>query len=463
MNRPGIVLEHQQQQTLTPRLQQAVRLLQLSTQDFSLELRDLLAVNPFLDMEDSPPDSPAEPDPAADEVDRSESDAFLDAEPWGNGKSTPASDGALDQLALTAANETLQQHLHQQLNVLNLTERDRLLAALVIEALDDDGYLRIELEELGTLLELDPPIEPCEMQYTLTLVQSFEPTGVACRDVAECIALQLAALPPSRERDLAHLIVTRELSRLAVRDIDGLSQGLGYPVAQTEAAAQLIRQLDPRPGWAFGEHTAPYLTPDILVRRSPQRWVATLNPAVVPRLKVNQQYAEWFQRHREAHHADLASHLQEARWTVRNLEQRFSTILRVAQALVDRQQHFFELGILAMQPLGLKDIAEELALHESTVSRATNNKYMATPFGVFELKYLFSRGLSTRQGSLCSTTAIREAIRKMIQAEAAYAPHSDAEITRQLQQQGLKVARRTVTKYRQLMQIPAVEQRRIHG
>ncbi|WP_148715381.1 RNA polymerase factor sigma-54 [Chitinolyticbacter meiyuanensis] len=462
MSRPEMFLEHQQHQTLTPRLQQAVRLLQLSTQDFTQELRDLLSLNPFLELDDAH-EPQAEAETAATEHAEAMPEPLPDPEPWGNGKPSAGVEGGLDLLDLTCAGVTLQQHLHQQLNVMNLSERDLLLVALVIEALDDDGYLRVGLDELAGLLSLNPPVEPDEMQYALRLVQSFEPTGVACRDVAECISLQLAALPESPCSLLAGRIIDEAFQRLAVRDIVGVAQAMGCSPGEAEAAAQLIRQLDPRPGWAFGEHTAGYLTPDILVHRTRDGWAAMLNPAVVPRLKVNQHYAELFARHRESHHGDLATHLQEARWTVRNLEQRFFTILRVAQALVDRQQYFFEHGILAMQPLGLKDIAEALELHESTVSRATNNKYMATPFGVFELKYLFSRGLSTRQGSQCSTTAIREAIRKMIQTEAAHAPHSDAEITRLLQQQGLKVARRTVTKYRQLMNIPSVEQRRLHA
>jgi RNA polymerase sigma-54 factor len=227
-----------------------------------------------------------------------------------------------------------------------------------------------------------------------------------------------------------------------------------------EAACASIRRLDPRPGWRLGSPTVQYVTPDVIVKKQRGQWTATLNPVVVPRVRLNSVYADLFRQHRSADHGELGAHLQEARWTVRNVEQRFSTILSVSQAILRRQQHFLAYGAMAMKPLSLQEIADELGLHESTVSRVTNNKFMATPSGVFELKYFFSRGLSTSSGGECSPTAVRSLIQEMISAEPPGEPLSDVAIARELASQGLNVARRTVTKYRQLMRIEPVERRR---
>jgi RNA polymerase sigma-54 factor len=259
---------------------------------------------------------------------------------------------------------------------------------------------------------------------------------------------------------IASKIVAGYLDRLAMRDHAGIARSLGVPVHAIEEAADCIRRLEPRPGWRFGASNIRFVTPDVIVRKIRGAWTVTLNPSVVPRVRLNRMYAELFQSHRDSRHSDLAAQLQEARWTVRNVEQRFATILRVAGAIVQRQRHFLDYGELAMKPLGLREIADELGLHESTVSRVTNNKYMATPLGVFELKYFFSRALATTSGGSCSATAIRGAIKDMIACENPSDPLSDAHIARLLARQGLKVARRTVTKYRQMMKMPAYEMRR---
>jgi RNA polymerase sigma-54 factor len=302
-----------------------------------------------------------------------------------------------------------------------------------------------------------------EVQIALTLVQSLEPAGVGARDLRECLLLQL------KERDvssadnltgLARQIVTEHLDKLALRDTAGLAAALGLSEPIVARACELIRHLDPRPGWRFGAADTHYVTPDVIVRKVRDRWTAVLNPGIVPRVRLNRMYADLFKSHRNSSHGDLAAQLQEARWTVRNVEQRFATIQSVAAAIVRRQHQFFEYGELAMKPLALREVADELGLHESTVSRVTNNKYMATPAGVFELKYFFSRSLATSSGGRCSATAIRSAIRDMIQAENSAEPLSDAHIARLLARQGLQVARRTVTKYRQTMRLPAYERRR---
>ncbi|MCW7536380.1 RNA polymerase factor sigma-54 [Aquabacterium sp. A7-Y] len=477
MNAPVIRLEHRQHQTLTPRLQQAVRLLQLSSLDFAQEVNQAVGSNPFLEEDSDAHATPqTAPDAAAAEpaatwnevtpVSAPAADTPWDRESWGStggGSGRGGSgDGDLDLVEMVAADISLRQHLHSQINVMPLSQRDRTLAGTIIEALDDDGYLRLTLEELQGLVECSPAADDTEMNVALKLVQSLDPSGIAARDVRECLLLQLKDIQPASEQELACRIVGEHLDRLATRDVNGLARALGASVAQVEAVCERIRHLDPRPGWRFGPSNTQFVTPDVIVRKVRGIWTATLNPDVIPKVRLNQVYAELFQRHRDSGHSELAAHLQEARWTVRNVEQRFATILHVAQAIVKRQRHFLEYGALAMKPLGLREIAEELGLHESTVSRVTNNKYMATPLGVFELKYFFSRALPTVSGGSCSATAIRGVIKDMIEAEDAMDPLSDAQIARQLARQGLSVARRTVTKYRQMMRLPSVEKRRKH-
>jgi RNA polymerase sigma-54 factor len=488
---PAIRLEHRQHQTLTPRLQQAVRLLQLSSLDFAQEVRDVLGKNPFLEHEEgadeadgsSPPEL-AEPgtgdalasqmlptpdaieasssaDPLAPETTVSEGE--WDPNPWAGGPSSSArgsGDGETSAIDMMAADEGLRPHLHRQINTRTLSDRDRALVGCVIESLDDDGYLRTSLGELMGLCEMEPAVDMVEMNMALKLVQSLDPIGVGARSVAECLTLQLSEIQDEAQRELVGAIISQHMDKLAHHDVAGLARRLDRSPAEIEAACDRIRHMNPRPGWRLGSVDVRYITPDVIVRKVKGQWMAALNPAIVPRVRLNQRYAELFRRHRDNRHAELAAHLQEARWTLRNVEQRFSTILSVAQAILKRQKQFLEHGPLAMKPMALREIAEEVGLHESTVSRVTNNKYMATPAGVFELKYFFSRPMPTANGGACSATAIRGVIKDMIDAEDPVNPLSDAEIARRLVRQGLTVARRTVTKYRQLMKIAAVEQRR---
>lgn len=460
-----LALEARQSQTLTPRLQQAVRQLQLSTLDFSQELQQLAVSNPFLDVDGDASyesDAPADEGDPGPQAETEREDDYPESAADGANAQRRNDDG-IEALDFVCAPVTLRQHLHTQINVLGLAPREHFLAWIVAESLDDDGYLRVDLDSLRDVAALDPRADTREILAALARVQRLDPAGVGARDVQECLKLQLARLPASREQKLAARIVGDSFRHLVHRDVQRLARELGCSTTDVEAACALIRRLAPRPGSRFSDDAAAAITPDVVVRKLHGTWTAMLNPAVVPRLSLNRTYADLFKRHRQSHHFELAAQLREARWTLQNIEQRFATILRVAQTLVERQQNFFELGTMAMQPLGLKDIAQALDLHESTVSRATCNKYMLTPVGVFELKYFLSRSLSTDQGSRCSTTAIREAIRKMISAEDRNAPHSDADITRLLQQQGLQVARRTVTKYRQMMNIPSVDMRRTYS
>jgi RNA polymerase sigma-54 factor len=393
-------------------------------------------------------------------------DASSDRDLWNSDTGTGsrrAEDGELSALDMMATETLLNAHLHAQLNVLSLDARDLALAQTVVESLDDDGYLRTPLEELLEVPGLDPEATLAEMQIALRRVQSFEPAGVAARSVGECLLLQLPAIACPQLRALARTIISDHLPALAARDISGLARCLALSQARVEEVCDRIRRLDARPGWRHGSTSVAYVVPDVLVKKVRGEWTVQLNPAVVPKVRLNQVYAQLFQRHRTAQNVEMGANLQEARWTLRNVEQRFSTILDVAEAIARRQRSFLEYGAMAMKPMGLREIAEELGVHESTVSRATNNKYMATPAGVYELKYFFSRSMISANGSACSGTAIRGLIKDIIDVESVDAPLSDAEITRQLAEQGLVVARRTVTKYRQMLKVDAVDRRRRHA
>ena len=479
MTMPSLRTAQRQQHTVTPRLQHAVRLLQLSSLDFAQEVHDAMGRNPFLEAEEGPVAPLSHDDrAAAGEAHAGGSGDFAEAaadaagdrgddrEGWQYSSSSVRSesgDGELSALDMMAAAVGLREHLHTQINVLTLTPRDHALACAVVESLDDDGYLRTPLEEIAATSGMTPAVDNDEMTIALKRVQALDPLGVAARSVCECLMLQLESIDDAAEREIAREILADHMQRLAQHDVNGIARVLKQPAAVIQAVCDRIRHLNPRPGWNVEAPATQYITPDVLVRKVRGRWQAVLNRAIVPRVRLNHTYAAMFQRHRSAKHAEMAQHLQDARWTVRNVEQRFSTILMVAEAILKRQQHFLEFGPMAMKPLGLREIAEELGLHESTVSRVTNNKYMATPVGVFELKFFFSREMATANGGACSATAIRGVIKEMLDAENPANPLSDAQIARLLARQGLQVARRTVTKYRQLLKVPAVDRRRRAG
>ncbi|WP_077038278.1 RNA polymerase factor sigma-54 [Pelomonas sp. KK5] len=456
-----------QRQTLSPRLQHAVRLLQLSSLEFSQELQQLQGRNPFLDFEDEelPGATAAEAAPDDDgpgPSDNSFGDEDRDSWIGEAGRATRQNEsGDASALDFVPRVKSLSEHLHFQLSLLRLTPRDRLLADAIIDSLDDDGYLRIDTDELLPLFdELQPVVEPEELLIALRRVQSLDPLGVGARDVRECLSLQLANIACPNERSLAAAVIELELEALAKHQWASMARRLACTPEALDGAARRIRQMDPRPGWRYGAAQTRYITPDVIVRKKRGKWVATLNSSVVPRVSLNRTYADLMQQHSSAAGSELTGHLQEARWTLRNIEQRFSTIESVAQAIVDRQSHFLDYGPMAMKPMGLKEIAESLGMHESTVSRVTNNKYMATPAGVFELKHFFSRAHVNSNGSACSPTAIRGLVQRMLENESGQAAQSDAEIARRLRAQGLDVARRTVTKYRQMLKIEPCDQRR---
>jgi RNA polymerase sigma-54 factor len=444
-------LRLKQQLALTPRLQQSVKLLQLSALECVQELHQAMALNPFLEEITETSDS----SPAEDSAEERSDGEF--EYPEAGASNTGVAD-IPDWTEWTAAPSSLRGSLKEQLLLLGLKERDHALANFIVDALDEDGFLR---QPLDKLLAEGSGVRPEELQTALTIVQTLEPTGIAARDLAECLSLQLRELDPRLPgRSLAVKIAQDKLQMMAARDHAPLRNLLGCTDTQLSDAFELIRGLDPRPGSKIGTFEPRAIVPDAIVRKDKKRWTVTINAAIYPRIRVNQQYADCLRRARAAESAPLAQHLQEARWLVRNLEQRFLTIQRVAEAIVARQRNFFEYGDLAMRPLTLREIAAELALHESTVSRATSHKYMATPRGVISFKRFFSRQLATVSGGSCSATAIRALMREFIASEDRRHPLSDVQLTELLTGRGVKVARRTVTKYRRSMQLPAVEARR---
>lgn len=556
--KPSLQMRQSQHLALTPQLQQSIRLLQLSTLELSQEIEQILAQNPLLDRVDNPHDAhvrlhgdgslqdngPARPaatspgeaergygaddggeggEAAADgslqsfsdqavsgNADAGESERLdLTQVAWaleGNsrgGGEDPDDDRGQEQV--TAVGLTLREHLTQQLADARCTARDRALLRLLIEELDEDGYLRTDLAEMATALPPELDLDPDELRCALRLLHSFEPVGVGARSVVECLHLQLPqaaerlAVGPKIEA-LAARIVEGYLELLAAREFSKLRKLLRCDEAQLKDAQRLIQALDPKPGNRFGNHSALYVVPDVVVRRTRRGWQAFLNPDVIPKLRVNDLYAQILKTHRGSSHGrgagstvvgcgaagnssaagsssgigasddrgnnrsilsnSLSSQLQEARWLVKNVQQRFETIQKVSQAIVDRQRAFFSHGAVAMRPLVLREVADSVGLHESTISRVTTQKYMLTPYGTLELKYFFGSHVATESGGAASSTAIRALIRQLINQEDPTQPLSDSRIAEVLGEQGIVVARRTVAKYRESLKVPPVAQRK---
>ena len=461
---------------LTPQLQQSIRLLQLSTLELNQELEQMLQDNPLLEREEEDEaayavaDAPAHTAEAeaqgtetpAPENAESEPAAALDDADWNDYSAASGDDEDNDYAQGSVSGATLREHLLNQLIVSPLTLRDRTLVAALIDDLDDSGFLTQPLEDITASLQAElEELEPEELETALKHLQNMDPTGVGARNLAECLTLQLRALPPDTPaRDAAMRLTAHYLDLLAARDVGKLKKMLGIDDATLRAARALILSLNPRPGAAFGADDTHYVIPDVYVRKVKGMWIASLNADAMPKLRVNRVYADILARHRESGGSQLASQLQEARWLIKNVQQRFDTILRVSQAIVDRQKQFFEHGEVAMRPLVLREIADAVELHESTISRVTTQKYMMTPRGLYELKYFFGSHVSTDSGGACSSTAIRALIKQLVAAESAKKPLSDGQLAEVLGQQGIVVARRTVAKYRESLQIPPANMRR---
>jgi RNA polymerase sigma-54 factor len=486
--KPALQLKLSQHLALTPQLQQSIKLLQLSTVEMQQEIENYLLENPMLERDDdgapesfaaaqqfdAPRSDVAE---RADHDEREERDARDDREQaipaapsdvdddrWSSDAGTYTGAGRdddddSDAQDIHASTPSLREHLNWQLGMTQLSGRDRSLVVFLIEALDEDGYLSTPLAELLETLPPEYEIELEELEIALRHIQSFEPTGIGARSPQECLALQLKAMPDCAEKRLALLIVEKHLELLAARDFAKIKRFTDCDDEALKAAHALIVTLDPRPGARFSQVEARYITPDVIVKKLKGKWTAYTNPDAYPRLRINRLYAEVLARQRRGN-GNLTGQLQEARWLIKNVQQRFETIHRVSQAIVDRQRQFFEHGEVAMRPLVLREIADILGLHESTVSRVTSQKYMATPRGIFELKYFFGSHVATDTGGACSATAIRALIKQLIGAEDGKKPLSDSQLSEILGQQGIVVARRTVAKYRESLNIPPVNLRK---
>ncbi|HEY5993705.1 MAG TPA: RNA polymerase factor sigma-54 [Gallionellaceae bacterium] len=461
--KPALQHRQSQQLVMTPQLQQSIRLLQLSTLEINQEVARLLDENPLLEREEdaaaqyySGADAPVSATTERSTQDEPQEDTRQAGEEWGEPSFAASAQDDDDERQSEVAAEmpTLREHLLWQLNMSQFDGRDKKIIGLLIDALDENGYLAQPLEEIAELLpaELDIPLD--DLETALAQLQHLDEPGIGARSLGECLALQLKALPAETPgRELALSLVTQHLALLGAHDFTKLKKLLHCDDAGLRVAQALIVQLNPKPGEKYEARAADHMVPDVIVEQRGREWRARLNPEAMPRLRVNQVYANILQQRGEKNSQQLAGQLQEARWFIKNLQQRFDTILRVAQAIVGRQRQFLELGEVAMRPLVLREIAEELELHESTISRVTTQKFMRTPRGIYEFKYFFSSGLAAESGGEYSSTAIRAVIKQLVGEEDPRQPLSDSRISEILAQQGITVARRTVAKYRELLNI----------
>ena len=471
---------------MTPQLQQAIRLLQLSTLELNLEVQQALDSNLMLEQaDDNAPDTEASPE----ETRKAEADASTDAtetEVPGSESEIPdelpvdsnwddvydatapaASGSAIDssesefEIQRSVA-ESLHDHLMWQLEMTSFSPRDRAIGTAIIDAIGVDGYLEASAEEISAVLEGDEAVENDEVIAVLRKIQNFDPPGVGARDPAECMLIQLH----QHSSDTPWLteaieLVTHHLDLLANQDYRQLKRRMNLPDDHLQEVVHLIRSLTPRPGALIDQQSAQYVTPDVFVRKLKKKWVVELNYEAIPRLRINAGYAGMVRRADNSEsNTYLRNHLQEARWFLKSLQSRNETLLKVANCIVEFQRGFFEYGEEAMKPLVLRHVAERVEMHESTISRVTTQKYMHTPKGVFEFKYFFSSHVNTSAGGECSATAIRALIRKLVAAEKPEKPLSDSKIAAILSDQGIKVARRTVAKYREAMGIQSSSERK---
>ncbi len=485
MLKPGLNLQLGQTLTMTPQLQQAIRLLQLSTLELQAEIQEALESNPMLEqVEDDDEGTPAAGEATPD------TDAVI--EPGQIETSTPSEETIPEELTTDshwddiyeptptprgvddrdplentsdAGGEGLQDHMLWQLHLSHLTPRDQRIGATLIDTINADGYLEGELETIAETISRgeDEPVGVDEVEAVLHWIQQCDPLGVGARNLQECLDIQLRELAPDApSRDAAQAILAHGMDSLARRDYRALQRQSGVRDPDELARAlDLIRTLNPRPGAQISNATSEYVVPDVYVRHETDGWRVDLNPEIAPRIRINDLYAGMVRQVADARDsAFMRDQLQEARWFLKSLHSRNETLLRVAQAIVERQQGFLEHGEVAMQPLILRDIAETLEMHESTISRVTTQKYMHTPRGVFEFKYFFSSHVGTSDGGECSATAIRAMIRELIGNEPPNKPLSDARLAEILSDRGINVARRTVAKYREAMHLPSSSERR---
>jgi RNA polymerase sigma-54 factor len=480
-----------QQLTMTPQLQQAIRLLQLSTMDLQLEIQQALDTNIMLEMadefsdgDDDEPNDSAANESSEDNLDISTHtderevnlddnsnlpdelpldsnwEATYDNSSYDHPSTAQGDREDYDPFARSSPAQSLYDHLLWQLELTPFGPLDREIALAIIDAVDNDGYLKATLEDLCA--SVDDKVELDEVEAVLHRIQHFDPAGVAARNLGECLAIQLRQLPAVTPWRAEALILVQDfLDILGSRDYTQIIRKMKLSRDELQEVIALIQSLQPRPGSLIGDEQAAYVVPDVFVKKYKGEWRVELNGEIAPRLRINSVYAGLIHKAGSRTEMDsLKNHLQEARWFIKSLQSRHETLLKVTQCIMERQTGFLNYGEEAMKPLVLHDIAEELGMHESTISRVTTQKFVHTPRGIFELKYFFSSHVSTDSGGECSSTAIRALIKKLIAAENCAKPLSDSKIATLLSQQGIQVARRTVAKYRESMMIPPSNERK---
>ncbi|WP_165310188.1 RNA polymerase factor sigma-54 [Vibrio ziniensis] len=483
--KPSLQLKLGQQLAMTPQLQQAIRLLQLSTLDLQQEIQEALDSNPLLDVEEpgdelssaesltssheekdnSTETLEIEPQDSSDLIEKSEISAELEIDTtWEDvySANTGSTGIALDDdmpVYQGETTQTLQDYLLWQLDLTPFSDNDRSIALALIDAIDDYGYLTVSLEDIQENFHSEE-IELDEIEAVRKRIQQFDPLGVASLNLQDCLLLQLATYPEDTPwLDSAKQILANHIDQLGNRDYKVILKETKLKEEDLREVLQLIQQLDPRPGSRIASEHAEYVIPDVSVYKEHGKWIVTINPDSVPKLKVNQQYAN-LGRGNSAESNYIRTNLQEAKWLIKSLESRNETLLKVAKCIVEHQREFFEYGEEAMKPMVLNDVAIAVEMHESTISRVTTQKYMHTPRGIFELKYFFSSHVSTDNGGECSSTAIRALIKKLVAAETPAKPLSDSKIAALLADQGIQVARRTIAKYRESLGIAPSSQRK---
>ncbi|MCZ6502519.1 MAG: RNA polymerase factor sigma-54 [Gammaproteobacteria bacterium] len=517
--KPALTLRLGQQLRMTPQLQQAIRLLQLSTFDLQQEIQEALDSNPMLEElnpedeetgdETTSLDAPDETANASDtstdtddkngDDDSSRDESALPPDPEFDGEAIPdtseqiTSENISDELPVDSVWEdvyeesflptsysspdenddnyidtrnseaiSIQSHLMEQINLLHLTDSDKYIAISIVDGLDSEGVLTIPLEDILEAAPEELELEIDEVLAVLHLIQHLDPVGIAARDLKECLLIQLRNMPDDTSwRDEAILVVDQHIKSLANRDYTHVSRKTRLKESELKEVISLIQSLNPRPGNNIATSNTEYVDPDVIVAKQNERWVVELNPKSAPRIRVNFEYSSLIKRSDDSiDNSYLKNQLQEARWFIKSLQQRNDTLLRVSTKIVEYQRGFLEYGEQAMKPLVLHDIAKAVGLHESTISRVTTQKYMHTPAGVFELKYFFSSHVSTHAGGEVSSTAIRALIKKLVAEENPRKPLSDSKIATMLSDQDIDVARRTIAKYRETLMIPPSNERK---
>lgn len=479
--KPTLQLRLGQQLAMTPQLQQAIRLLQLSTLELQQEIQQAIDANPLLEQEDesdiatpdvsddedfTPPDSSEEMAQAQENMpEELPMDTTWDEVYSAAGSTT--SSGLMnsddESVYQGETTETLQDYLLWQMRLTPFSEQDAAIALAIIDSIDESGYLSDSLNDIQQAVSTeDELIEMDEIEAVLKRIQHFDPIGVAARSVQECLLIQLSQFSAGTPwLEEARQVIKDHMDLLGARDYRNLARKLQLKEAELKDVLQLIQTLEPRPGSRVMPSESTYVIPDVAVLKKNGRWVVELNPDAMPKIRINETYASMARHARNSSDSQfIRSHLQEAKWFIKSLESRNETLLKVANCIVKQQQDFFEYGEEAMKPMVLNDVAEEVEMHESTISRVTTQKYMHTPRGIFELKYFFSSHVNTDSGGECSSTAIRTLIKKLVAAENPAKPLSDSKIADLLTEQGIMVARRTIAKYRESLSIPPSSQRK---